>query len=603
MLLWDNSDQIHNLFDSDVQYQVPRYQRRYVWDETNWRTLWEDILLQEELEAENRGHFTGNIVTRSISRGHLRRFEVIDGQQRLATFQTILCIIRDICLSQDSDELKELADEVNGLIVNSAPAIKRSTSDRFPDPTYKFHPTDYDRSAFDAVAEGKYGKVIPQAFDEAENCLKPDLVEKVRSQVFCGPNASSNILDAYDYFYVQIRDYVGTDYDYGKVGALIISIKFDFNLIQITLGSSDQPEKIFESLNATGRMLSEFDYLRNNLFLRAGKLGKDENGRSYSDIFYDKYWIFENDSQYWSTERLDNFFQGFLIAELGPESEGKNLKSFDRYRNYSKKLTEEQGQDVKYELYQLKCYADSYKEISDPNSDIGCQMQFYNNLNLPSLDSFILFLKHKLKLNDDLLHGVCCILESYIMRQLLCAERNKTSYAKIESYERINTLFFQAIEDCKFSVGDFAEGLHGTWPNSEQVRKALEQAWSKDDNLILYILYRIELHKRELSGRTYKPLGFKDLETSERIKPPRAPLDYYAADSIGNIIPLINAFGNGWDELPFEEKKWYIEDDAKELILLQEICEYDNWSTEEINCRVDDLIDSFSLIWPPASSY
>ena len=46
MLLWENSDQIHNLFSTDVQYQVPRYQRRYVWEEMNWRTLWEDILFQ-----------------------------------------------------------------------------------------------------------------------------------------------------------------------------------------------------------------------------------------------------------------------------------------------------------------------------------------------------------------------------------------------------------------------------------------------------------------------------------------------------------------------------------------------------------------------------
>jgi len=186
MLLYENSDHIYILFGTDVQYEVPRYQRRYVWDEANWRTLWEDILFQLALDLtnEDKGHFTGNIVTRSIGGGQLNRYEVIDGQQRLATFQIILCVIRDVCLSQDSDGLILLANEVKELIVNSNTVIRRNTSARFPNTTYKFRPTDYDRSAFEAVVEEDYGKLIPQACDEAENHLKPKLVEKVRNQVF-----------------------------------------------------------------------------------------------------------------------------------------------------------------------------------------------------------------------------------------------------------------------------------------------------------------------------------------------------------------------------------------------------------------------------------
>ena len=492
MLLWENSDQIHNLFDSDVQYQVPRYQRRYVWDETNWRTLWEDILLQEELEAENRGHFTGNIVTRSIGRGHLRRFEVIDGQQRLATFQIILCIIRDICLSQDSDELKELADEVNGLIVNSAPAIKRSTSDRFPDPTYKFSPTDYDKSAFEKITEGEYGKPISQAFNEEENRLKHELVKEARCQVFNETEVSSSILDAYDYFYVQIRAYVGTDYNYGKVSDLIISIKFDFNLIHITLGSSDQPEKIFESLNATGRMLSEFDYLRNNLFLHAGKLGTDKSGRSYSDIFYNKYWIFENDSQYWEAETLDSFFRAFLVVKQGPDCfEAKNVKSFELYREYSRTLTAKQG--IEYEFEQLSAYAKSYKEMK--KLTLG-HMQFYDHFKLPRLEAFILFVHYKSAYNTE---EVCTTLESYIVRRLLC-------YSGQYSYEHINTFFSKAIRQGDFQMSEFKAFMFQYDPSDADIREALGKAESKDPELISYVFCR-------MAGRNPCKLNSRDQVT------------------------------------------------------------------------------------------
>ncbi len=594
MLLGENSESIHGLFTVDAQYQVPRYQRRYVWNETNWETLWEDILsqLDLELEPEDRGHFTGLIVTRPISR-NLYRYEVIDGQQRLTTFQIILCVIRDICQLQDSAELAELADEVGELIVNSNTVIRRNVPEPFPDPTYKFRPTDYDRSAFEAIAEGQYGKVIPQAFDKAENRLQSESVKKVRSQVFAEPEkVSPIILDAYDYFYEQIRVYVGETCDYKKIDGLISSIKFDFNLVHITFGSSDQPEKIFESLNATGRKLSEFDYLRNNLFLRAAKLGEDENGNSYSDIYYDKYWHFENDSHYWNADRLDSFFRAFLTAELGPEREGKTLKAFDRYRNYSKTLTKNQRQSIKYELQQLRHYADSYKEMHNSALDLGSRMQFYNDLNLPSLDSFILFLKHRLERDISELLDVCNILESYLVWRLLCPDGE-------DSYIRINVLFSEAIKVSEFHVRQFAEDLYGMWPNSEEVRKALEQAWSKDHNLILYILYRIELLKR---GRPQSS-DFKSLKVPERIEC-RGLTDYSVVDSIGNITPLTSTAPDQWHLLPFTEKKIFLEDEiANGLILTQEICTCDTWNTEEIYCRANELISSFYAIWPPVHSF
>ena len=90
---------ISKLFSHPVQYKVPHYQRWYVWNKTNWRTLWEDILAQ--CQDSYKEHFTGSIVTREISKGEPEIFEVIDGQQRLTTFQIILCVIRDILVSKE----------------------------------------------------------------------------------------------------------------------------------------------------------------------------------------------------------------------------------------------------------------------------------------------------------------------------------------------------------------------------------------------------------------------------------------------------------------------------------------------------------------------
>ena len=288
------------------------------------------------------------------------------------------------------------------------------------------------------------------------------------------------------------------------------------------------------------------------------------------------------------------------MAELGPEREEKALKAFDRYRNYSKTLTEKQRQSVKYELNQLKCYAASYKEISDPNSDIGCRMQFYDNLDLPRLDSFILSLKHKLA-HGSKLHKICCILESYIVRRLLCANRNEARDARINSYEKVETFFSKAIKGSAFDVGDFVADLRDTWPDKNRIKTALEQAWLKDHNLILYILYRIELRKRECSARTYSSLDFKDLKSLLRIMRPRDLSDQVAADSIGNIMPTTTV--TRLLDASLEEKKHSLPQIAGDLILSGEICKWNidptgQKNTEEINNRAEDLIDSFSSIWP-----
>ena len=101
---------ISDVLINDKQFQIPRYQRRYVWNETNWHTLSTDILALLGLELEGnkadgftfnptekvKKHFTGIIVTDIDESGEVKIFEVIDGQQRLTTFLIIFSVIRDI---------------------------------------------------------------------------------------------------------------------------------------------------------------------------------------------------------------------------------------------------------------------------------------------------------------------------------------------------------------------------------------------------------------------------------------------------------------------------------------------------------------------------
>ena len=651
----DNALSVNQLFTANIQYEVPRYQRRYVWDETNWRTLWEDIRSQQKLAFQDREHFTGTIVTRSIEDRELKSFEVIDGQQRLTTFQIIFCVIRDLCESKVREEpaLGALVTDATNHIENQPAVVSymrsKNAEKDLPDPIYKLIPTDYDKLAFQTVVNGEYGKAIHPAFDKSKNCLDLEMVERVRSELFGGADkVSASILDVYRYFYDQIRAYIEEDCNHDRVSALMFSIQSSFTFVPIAPSGSDQPEKIFESLNATGRMLSEFDYLRNNLFLRAGKLGKDEEDNSYSNKFYDDYWHFENDSQYWDAENLDSFFRAFLMAKLGPDCfEAKNAMPFELYREYSNGLT----RGIEYEFQQLSGYARSYKEINESAAGIGFQTQFYKvlslifeDLNLASLQPFMLYLKHEEKLSDSELNQVFVILESYIVRGLLRNGVNEDKYI----CRKINDFFFTLINSRKsndkaetrkikkFRLEEFAQFLSKPrykqdrkWPTNENVKNGLRQVAKQKryggrsleklvDNMLGYILYRIESLKRENMGQKviFKVSDFlRPREGDEQFLKKHLSLQLLMPLSKGDEPKLPYSIGNltlckGYltPQLSFRERKEILSQGYNQFIMLnQEICtEYkkdDKWNITQIQDRESKLLACFHKIWPPAERF
>lgn len=107
-------DTVEKLFSPKRQYEIPIYQRRYVWGIENWDALWADI--QEKFDSRFNGeqptsHFTGIIITCKEEKVQgLPKYQILDGQQRLTTFQILLCVIRDICKSNNYTLRADSAD-------------------------------------------------------------------------------------------------------------------------------------------------------------------------------------------------------------------------------------------------------------------------------------------------------------------------------------------------------------------------------------------------------------------------------------------------------------------------------------------------------------
>ena len=441
------------LFSRTNLYRVPLYQRHYVWNKKNWDQLWTDIKNKSNLRLENgrsvKTHFTGAIVIQPDA----GKLEIIDGQQRLTTFQIILCAIRDVCkvFNNDTTNIEKTAQS---RILNDLRRLSRPSRSPESDQKYKLLPrAGSDRQTFQCL--------VASEIAEAEKKDKGGF-----------------IFGAYDYFKDEVEGYVTQDHHKLEIllDTLIETILKDFVMVQIMVDSDDDPEKIFQTINGTGRALNDFDLLRNDLFLRAGTGTKREE-------LYKKYWQQFDEYEFWRREEgrvSDQFLLDFLKAKLGNRF-ANHQKLFDQYQEYCKELPEkpnlvEYENPVEYEFEQLSRYAQVYQEMHDMDlgSDLGRRMDFYKkfnnefNLTPQLLSSFVLYITNELTMSGSEIDRVFELLESYAVRWMLC---NGHGSAPVEE---INSLFLNVLDRRKsLNLLDLWHLLSNQFPGDKEVNSTL----------------------------------------------------------------------------------------------------------------------------------
>ncbi len=274
---------VNELFERDVRYVVPLYQRPYVWDEEHqWEPLWEDIavLLDHELGSDNtsasQSHFLGAIVLEQETQapGKIPVYTVIDGQQRLTTLQLVLAAARTAAgeLSAEED-----AGLLGDLVTNDPRKAKG-------DERLKVWPTNVNRTAFRAVLLPEFG-----ALDD---------------------DSSNLIQEAFAFFKRRMTAWAldgepGTEAE--RLATLRVTLSDLLKVVSITLEPGDNAQIIFETLNARGTPLLALDLVKNAVFHQAAREGRD------IDRLYDEVWRPELDDDRWRQERR----QGRLLRAQG----------------------------------------------------------------------------------------------------------------------------------------------------------------------------------------------------------------------------------------------------------------------------------------------
>ena len=150
------------LFQKEVRYVIPTFQRPYVWtQEDQWEALWDDLRnvaewYLDELEAAEgnsvlaeeraKSHFMGAVVLqqRPTPTAEIETRTVIDGQQRLTTMQLLLDAAQEV---MEELELPE-APRLERLVVNEHAA---------GDEVFKLWPASLDQTRLQSLDDQRFG--------------------------------------------------------------------------------------------------------------------------------------------------------------------------------------------------------------------------------------------------------------------------------------------------------------------------------------------------------------------------------------------------------------------------------------------------------------
>ena len=190
---------------SPSYYDIPFFQRAYVWNEENW-----DELLSN-LTSKNQNHFLGSLILKNelVSSGSISRFSVIDGQQRLTTLSILLRACFDHIVKHvkeygyDEDVIKNCKYSMEILLFVAEGGIKRNLE-------VKIKHSNIDRKSFESIIHGDFDEN-----DKWENYLTKSNQDSV-----------SSIIKAYIYFRKELNQLTQDTIEYLWELLTVDKIKF-----------------------------------------------------------------------------------------------------------------------------------------------------------------------------------------------------------------------------------------------------------------------------------------------------------------------------------------------------------------------------------------
>lgn len=459
---------VTNLFSTPAQYLIPVFQRGYVWTlEKQVVPLWADILdrankwLEHRANAQQIGvqplrpiqkHFLGSVVLTPIppAFGRVMAYEVIDGQQRTTTLHLLMLAFQHAAQNLQQPEVVAM---LAGLVRNPGPYAQ--VNDHF-----KVWPTEAGRTEI---------KFLNSELDAQNICarypVKQDRQKMVRPLM----------VEAYLYLHhaclaflrdVDIDDPVRLSSDGTHSDALVRAIRHDnvitgilpgrpllperaealymtlqelVQIMTLTLEPEDDPQVIFETLNARGEPLLASDLVRNFVFLDAARRGLavselyarhwsrfDQQTDAQQTVAANRYWREKVRQGRLAHPRIELFFFHYTVLRRQEETKFSHIfQSFKDWWQSADRVIDD-------ELANLVQASQYFQELISPqgNGDVAEFARLIGALDVSTLTPLYLVLRKRLVADSPALKQSLGDLASYVTRRAVCGLTTK-SYNKV----------------------------------------------------------------------------------------------------------------------------------------------------------------------------
>lgn len=505
-----NPRSLDTLFNSQLRYVVPMFQRLYVWKETpQWSTLWEDVAEKAVLLMKGdktNPHYLGALIIEGVkprSPREVKRFLIIDGQQRLTTLQLLFCAYRDFARK---NEWKTLDRTVTRYLENADADVMENPGEEL----FKLWPTTLNRDTF---------RSIVSAGSPEEVVKRHPLVYLPRKRK---PEPRSNLAEAYLYFSKIIAAWVeATAKEFSKTAedtafALLQSLQQDFCVVEISLSEGDDSQEIFYSLNSQGQPLTQSDLLRSLVFMRAEKeqIDRDEIFAEYWSKFETDFWSMEVKRGGRTYSRLDLGLRYFLMAKTGQMVDARRVN--EEYRRWVS-TRPPRYPTVKEELADFTRHGEAYRryESAIPHELHATDLRrVLLDFDVSTALPLVMFLELEAGLDPKQTEDCLSAVESFIARRLLAGEETK-EYNKlfVDVIGSLHGLQGEAVLPAlqKKLLGGGGTTRH--WPaDGEVVEKAISRQVFKDIKTpaLRLMLERLEIHLRgKKTENTEIPAGLQ----------------------------------------------------------------------------------------------
>lgn len=553
---------------SVLQYVLPHFQREFAWEKEEWQTLFDDAMEIYRSDSDPRPeHFMGSLVViqdQSTS-GKAQKFTLVDGQQRLTSISLLLCALRDTLGADDP-----LRASIEKLMVNP---------DEEGRLRYKILPTTKysDRQAYFAIVDNELNPAfesgIVNAWKHYQRCLRDDTLDIDSVQFF---NCIANSMQ----------------------------------VVFIKLYRSEQAHRIFESLNAKGRDLTEADLVRNYV---AMKLPLDRQERAFNEHWAKIDNLLQEKRKVARMGELSAFLRHYLAMGYGVLPKTKRV--FTRFRAHIERYCPTPEEFIS-ELRKLNRFAKFYDKLvrpmNEPNLDIRLGLERLNivaeSVCYPLLLKF--YDSHEEgRISDTEFVKALEIVENYTTRRFLAGARTNSLnnvFAAVP-YELDVENFLPSLTELLRSKG---------YPRNSDIRQSMAYKFKytkRSRERVILILNSIE---RYLSRESDGYAVLKKKATIEHIMPQSLDQpwkDYLGSnweqihdehlDKMGNVTLVTQEWNTAMTNGPFATKKEKLAEHVLRINKDYFSQDIQRWDGDAIALRTDWLAQLAVEVWQPLGGF